>query len=393
MEYIEKQDNYTDLIVSCISGNASADEIEILKHWINKSPENKNYYEEIEAAWLSSSQIVAPGEFNNLKAYQNITSEIKRNTENNKISNNTEIFTLNKLLKIAALMLLMVSIGGISSYFITKNIYNKQIAGTFFYEAPIGSRAIATLPDGTKIWLNAGSKLEYNSDYNVQKREVTLIGEGYFKVKTDPSKPFLVKTHHLTIKATGTRFNVKAYPSEKLVTTTLEEGKVELKGKDSENKTFSYQMKPKQKVVYFNDNKLFADIQNISKKQKTEIKINDKNEKIELPLQEKVPLVTNPDVRTELYTSWKDERWIIESEKLSDLAVLFERRYNVTIVFNNSEVKNYRFSATIQNETIEQIFDIMRFTLPISYEAEKGIIKLNTDKRLKNMYRSAYKKE
>jgi hypothetical protein len=167
---------------------------------------------------------------------------------------------------------------------------------------------------------------------------------------------------------------------------------VELKGKGLNNQSFSYLMKPKQKVSYINDDKLFITIRSNQKAKKvveSEASRNI-NAKEELPLLAKAPLISNSDVKTELYTSWKDERWIIESENLGDLSVLFERRYNVTIAFSNDEIKNYRFSATIQNETIEQIFDIMRLTLPVSYTAEKGRITLQTDKNLKKIYKAAY---
>jgi ferric-dicitrate binding protein FerR (iron transport regulator) len=383
--------NYNEVISSYLSGNATPEDKLFLNNWIKESPDNLAIFKEAKQVWIASSMLSVPGNYNNLKAYPIISSKIK-------VSDNQAEDLLpripepgyRKILKIAAVLLLMVFIGGIGSFFITKSIYTKQAFGICFFEAPIGSRAIAVLPDGTKIWLNAGSRIEYSTNYNKQIREVWLTGEGFFKVKTNPEKPFFVKTNNLTIKATGTAFNVKAYPGEKQVTTTLVEGKVELKGKGSDNQTFSYRMKPNQKVIYFSDNRLFADTHVAKKKGSEKVA---RNEKEELPLLEKAPIVTNTDVKTELYTSWKDERWIIESETLGDLAVLFERRYNVSILFGNSEIKNYRFSATIQNETIEQIFEIMRFALPISYVAEKGKITLKTDKDLKNIYKPAYQKQ
>jgi transmembrane sensor len=383
--------NYNDIIVSYLSGNATSEEKLLLNNWMKESPENLKIFSEIKQSWIASAILATPANFNNLNAYHTVISKID-NTSNiaDKIVLTPNKSGFRNILKVAAILILMMSIGATLSFFITKTVYTKQIKGTCFFEAPIGSRAIATLPDGTKIWLNAGSRIEYSSDYNKQKREVQLSGEGFFKVKTDPSKPFLVKTGNLTIKATGTTFNVKAYPSEKSVTTTLVEGKVEIKGTDANNQMFSYLMKPKQKVTYFSDNKLFANIRNAKTKTQVVASSSEKREKEDQPLIEKIPIVANVDVKTELYTSWKDERWIIESEKLGDLAILFERRYNVNIIFNNNEIKNYRFSATIQNETIEQIFEIMRFTLPISYLVEKGNITLRTDKNLKNIYKSAY---
>jgi transmembrane sensor len=382
--------NYNEIIVSYLSGNATSEEKLLLNHWIKESPENLKIFSEAKQSWIASAMLATPTNFKNLKAYNTVTSKIEgTNNIPDKLLLTTHSSGYKNILKVAAILILMMSVGATLSFFITKTIYTKQISGNCYFEAPIGSRAIATLPDGTKIWLNAGSRIEYTSDYNKKNREVQLSGEGFFKVKTNPNKPFLVKTGTLTIKATGTTFNVKAYPTEKSVTTTLVEGKVELKGTDANNQMFSYLMKPKQKVTYFSDDKLFANIQHAKTKAPV-VASSEKKDKEELPMVENFPIVANMDVKTELYTSWKDERWIIESEKLCDLAVLFERRYNVNIIFNNGEIKNYRFSATIQNETIEQIFEIMRFTLPISYIVEKGKITLRTDKNLKNIYKSAY---
>lgn len=85
-----------------------------------------------------------------------------------------------------------------------------------------------TLSDGTKVWLNAGSKLEYPSVFNGNEREVALEGEAYFVVKTDAGHPFIVNTARQSIKVLGTEFNVNAYTDEQDVVTTLVEGKVEV---------------------------------------------------------------------------------------------------------------------------------------------------------------------
>ena len=95
-----------------------------------------------------------------------------------------------------------------------------------------GSKSQITLPDGSKAWINAGSKLSYRGDFNQSDRIVNLEGEGYFNVTSNKAKPFIVQTAHLKVKAFGTVFNVKAYPEEKTVETTLVEGIVEIEAGD-----------------------------------------------------------------------------------------------------------------------------------------------------------------
>jgi ferric-dicitrate binding protein FerR (iron transport regulator) len=382
--------DYKILISSYLSGNFSDDEEKTLKEWISKDIEHARIFEEMQQTWVASSMLHSSHRFSSKQALNKIRPILGNSGYQKSFFITSREINLKQALKIAASFLLIFIAGGLISFFITKSLYSGNSKGMCYVEAPIGSRAVASLPDGTKIWLNAGSRIEYSTDFNKCDRTLTLKGEGYFKVKTNPAKPFYVKANNVTIKATGTAFNVKAYPDEKQVTTTLVEGKVELYGKGLNNQSFTYNMKPKQKVTYYNDDKLFAAVRSEKNQIREKSPTTRKNEKVDIPLVTKAPIVANTDVKTELYTSWKDERWVIESENLADLAILFERRYNVSITFANNEIKNYRFCATIQNETIEQIFDIMRLTLPISYEADKGKIILKTDKTLKKIYKAAY---
>jgi ferric-dicitrate binding protein FerR (iron transport regulator) len=93
---------------------------------------------------------------------------------------------------------------------------------------PAGQRALITLVDGTKVWLNANTTFSFPNQFLGQKREVQLQGEGYFDVIKDKTIPFLVKTENYDIKVWGTEFNVMAYPGNNLFETSLLEGSVEV---------------------------------------------------------------------------------------------------------------------------------------------------------------------
>jgi ferric-dicitrate binding protein FerR (iron transport regulator) len=384
---LEQELNYNELINTFLSGNCTSNEKKQLKNWIKESKANENYFEHKKLTWYSCIQEDLNIRFSSKAALEKVHNTIRKENSHYKITNtkSTRLLPFNNLLRIAAIVLIAFLTGGITAYLLVKN----NNAGNICYlEAPLGSRVSAGLPDGTQVWLNAGSKLEYTTNYNRKNREVRLTGEGYFKVKTNANKPFIVRTKEISIKAIGTAFNVKAYPDEKQVTTTLVEGKVKLEGIGENNKKFSYSLIPKQKATYYKDITLFDAVQKNAEKPKVTKK--KEIEKEIIPLKEVAPIVSNIDVNTELYTSWKDERWIIESENLDDLAILLERRFNVKLWFKNNELKKYRFSGTIQNETLEQIFDIMRLTLPVTYFIDKGNVTIDMDKSLKNKYRAAY---
>jgi ferric-dicitrate binding protein FerR (iron transport regulator) len=115
-------------------------------------------------------------------------------------------------------------------------------------EARKGSRSRSLLPDGTTVWLNAGSKLYYENDFTGTTREVRLEGEAFFDVVKQPDRPFIVHTSGIDIKVLGTAFNVKSYPEDKTVETTLYRGSVRVfRHEDSEKKAI--QLKPNEKLI------------------------------------------------------------------------------------------------------------------------------------------------
>ncbi len=112
-----------------------------------------------------------------------------------------------------------------------------------------GSKTNLELPDGTRVWLNAASKISYNENFGKSSRELFLSGEAYFEVAKDKQKPFIVHTASMDIKVTGTVFNVKAYPSDGSSETSLFEGSVEVALKNSEKKIV---LKPNEKLFVNN---------------------------------------------------------------------------------------------------------------------------------------------
>lgn len=98
---------------------------------------------------------------------------------------------------------------------------------------PFGSKSQLVLPDGTKVWLNAGSRMAFPNKFSGKKREVFLEGEAYFEVTHDAELPFFVNTSDISIKVLGTRFNLSAYKSDKQTETVLLEGKVTVKDRSS----------------------------------------------------------------------------------------------------------------------------------------------------------------
>jgi ferric-dicitrate binding protein FerR (iron transport regulator) len=229
---------------------------------------------------------------------------------------------------------------------------------------PLGSRSTIKLPDGSKIILNAGSKLRYPLAFDKKKREVYLEGEAFFDVAKDKKHEFLVNTPYITIKVYGTQFDVKAYATDKTVETTLVRGKISVIPKLQADKTRKKEivLKPNQRLVLYKKGNRDKDVSVIAGKRMSE----EKRGNTEPP-----KLIISKKVDPDYYTSWKDGRLIIRSERLDQLAVKLERRYDVRIHFSNDEVKKYRFTGIIENETVEQVFDAIKTASKIHYKIEE----------------------
>lgn len=375
-------ENY-DLIIRFLKGETSLEENRALLNWKMIHPENEALFNRVRNTWLATSQINQPELFDENAALNNFYSRISFPVSDNITEGKT--IKLSHLLKVAAVLILVFLGGGLASYLLfSKTSQPEQIVKIF---APKGSRSVAYLPDGSRVWLNAGSELTYKFNSN-QNREVKLVGEAFFKVKSDKDHPFIVSANGMFIKALGTSFNVKAYPEERKVTTTLVEGIVKIEKEGHDKKKSVITLKPNQKVVVFNDSLLFN-----HEKSKIITGKNNKDEAIiALDVQKDIPAIQAQNVNTDLYTSWKDDKWIIESEEFGTLATLLERRYNVNIEFQTNQLERYRFSGTFTNETVEQAMDLMRYTLPFKYSIDKNNILIKVDPVLLRSYNQAYEK-
>ena len=375
-----------DLIIRFLKGETSEQEIKLLREWINQSAENREEFIQMKTSWMASAQIQKCKPDDIQKDLFQLNCKIR---EREKIASERRTQHLKYVLKISAAIILFISLGSAGTYFLLKNKISDSAArsdNTIHVYAPKGSKAITILPDGTKVWLNAGTNIMYNTSlFGKSERQVTLIGEGFFKVAANPDKPFIVIAKNLKIRALGTEFNVKAYPEEDNIEATLVKGIIKVDGKDHNRKSFSVTLKPKQQVKFRTgkatiNSVVLTDPGKVDIEKLREIKLENLISDLSMR-----PVISNLE-RTDLYTSWKDENWIFKGEKISELAVLLERRFNVKILFGSEELKEYRFTGTFQNETLEQVLQVLKLTAPLQYEIGKGTVILKLDSKLKMKY-------
>ncbi len=236
---------------------------------------------------------------------------------------------LNVVVRVAAALAIGLFLG-----FYANSLINRQEPVFYAAHSPKGSVSEMILPDGSVIFLNAGSRIKYSIDGKNGIREVFLTGEAWFEVAKNKNKPFVVHTPFYDVHVTGTQFNVKAYEADKEVTTTLEEGEVVIKATESYKLAEDVILKPGEQVV-----------------------LNKESRELNIKI-----------VNTNWYTSWKDNKLIFVNMNMKELVVLLERKYGVEIDVNNKEILKLHFDGTIKNESIIEIMEILKKTLPINYK-------------------------
>lgn len=218
-----------------------------------------------------------------------------------------------------------------------------------------GSRTRISLPDGSTVWLNAGSKLVYDKNFDSKLREVSLTGEGYFDVARNPDKPFIIHAGKVNIKVLGTIFNVKSYPGEKLTEASLIHGSIEVTIKD----------RPREKIVLKPNEKIIVSNEPVQEKPGAPAPAS-ANE----PIVAISRLSYEPNDSTIIETSWVDNRLIFQNEAFNELAIKMERWFGVSIQFENAGVQQLRFRGSFTHETIHQALAALKITGGFNYKID-----------------------
>jgi len=345
-----------ELILKCLLGEASTEELEQVVAWMESAPENFAQYEEIRDAWFAGGQLREMSQADIEKRYELLKTRISSNSSTS--AKTKKLLFIPQWMKIAAVFVFAFLLGGTLAYELMFE-YSAQADSQYEIEAPYGAKIAMNLADGTKVWLNAGSKMTYDNSFNSSNRRIHLVGEGYFKVAKNTELPFVVEAGEVAVKAVGTAFNVKAYPDEDLLEATLVEGIVDVsKGKDH------IMLSPNQNITIQNPNALTS-------------KMN-------------YELLKN--VNTLVYTSWIGKRWIFERETMDDFIKTLERRYDVHINIQDQRLDTYKITGSIDQQTLGQLLKALQLTIPLDYTINDDEVNLTINEKLKRAYEELIKK-
>ena len=267
------------------------------------------------------------------KAYQLVSKRIEKH--NSKISIK---LVLSKAAAVVLIPLLAFSVWqGIKLNQLSKtNIVENQIT------TPATLRSTFLLPDGTKVWLNGTTSIDYPTQFSGNERLVELNGEAFFEVAKS-QKPFRVKMGNLYVEAVGTAFNCKAYQTDQKTEILLTQGRVNLLiGKNNEREKI-FSLTPKQLAIY----------------NKTDKKISRKTVD---PLK---------------YTAWLEGKIIFKNDNLHDVLLHLERWYNVSFEIDEKIKGDYAFTGSFNGEELSQILKYIELTTPVRFEIMKDEIDAN----------------
>lgn len=321
-----------------LSGEATPGELKELEEWIRDNPQDHYVIESVQLYWHN---MPAPDFFNisdnahferildkaetpvvSLSGYQKATRKYSRVG-----------------LKWAAAAAILIGFTIVAGIMFNQQLHKGDGAKNDIVTTR-GTKSKIILPDGTKVWLNADTRLNFDKKFNGALREVYLDGEAFFDVAKNKDRPFIVHTSDIDIRVLGTAFNVKSYKEEATIEATLIHGSIQV----TRQKECIPQiiLSPNEKLVF---NKL------IGKAVALPDDLPMIKEKEPQYLVSKIAITENNDSSV-VETAWIHNRLLFDGDTFKELAVKMERWFDVQIKFENAEVANYRLRGAFEDETI-----------------------------------------
>lgn len=329
----EENKHIDELIANYLTEGLDKNALDELKTWIAASAENQQYFIRQREIWFSAVSREAASVYDKDKAFENFRNRVESQKEIQSTSRRG--FSLSALWRYAAVVAIIIAVGCISYWQGEVNV--KDTFADISVEAPLGSKTKLYLPDGTLVWLNAGSRMTYSQGFGVDNRKVELEREGYFEVKRNEKIPFFVKTKDLQLQVLGTKFNFRDYPEDHEVVVSLLEGKVGLNNLLREEKEAV--LSPDERAV-----------------------LNKAN-----------GLLTVESVTASNASQWTDGYLFFDEELLPDIAKELERSYNVKIHIANDSLKTFRFYGNFvrREQNIQEVLEALASTEKMQYKIEE----------------------
>ncbi|AXT59752.1 DUF4974 domain-containing protein [Aquimarina sp. AD10] len=316
-----------------IKGDASPEEKKSIIEWIRKDKKHQKQFNLLKAQYVAATlDSLNTTDVN--ESYQRFSSK--------KTKKKTYYYTA----IVASVMmpfLLLYFYSSFSNNDLIVNTTNYLKFGTRTVSTEHGGFKTVVLPDGSTIVLNANSSISYPKEFTDSLRKVTLIGEAFFDIKRNINMPFIVEAENLKIKVLGTSFNVKSYPKDEKIETTLVTGKVEVHKQNIEQNPIV--LEPSERAVF--------------DKKKSNIKVD--------------------KVDSNRIVAWQDGKLIFDNTPLKQVVLDLNRKYDVEFVIQSDSLLQYKYTGEFDNLKLEEVLELLKISSPINYKYEENKIMLDPE--------------
>lgn len=351
---IVKPERLWILVAKKKAGEASPEELDELKGLLSENISSGYTYDVIDKIW-EAQLTTSPEE----QLPQNVWQNIDSKTNEGKMGGKYRL--LQPAYRIAAAcLLLLFSVAGIIAYRYNNNTGTAlaQNDNLNQFTTRAGSKSKLELPDGTQVWLNGNSKLTYsNGNFNSQNREVILSGEAFFDVVKNARLPFIIHTGKVNITVKGTAFNVKAYPEEKTIETTLVRGLVEI----------TTEQDPDRKILLKPNEKIIIPVDEEASSNETAVAADTTTGG---PLYAITRFRSSVEEPAEI--AWINTQLVFDNEPLGKIAPKLESWYHINIRFLDEEMKSKRFSGVIEKETLKETLEALQLSYHFNYQIREN---------------------
>ena len=314
-----KEESYhidDDLLVKYLLDESTDTEKTAVEEWMHAAVGNRKYFEHFKLIWEQSKLLAATSTIDEEAAWQRLRSRIKQKPVEKGIVRG---FNRIPWIRIAAMVILVVGIGILALQVFNSRKPAMQVVQSLNQIVP------DTLPDGSIVTLNKHSVLSYPGKFKGENRSISLQGEAFFQVTPDKSKPFIVQVNDITVRVVGTSFNIKSVNGNTEV--IVETGIVE---------------------------------------------VTRKNQRVELQPKEKL-LVRSADSALEkqketgtLYNYYRTKEFKCDNTPLWELVETLNQAYHANIIIGNEKIRNLPLTTTFNNESLDNILEVIRQTFKIS---------------------------
>lgn len=302
-----------ELLHKFFAGTATLEEKEAIMHWMESDPGNKQF-------------LLKERKLYNAVLLHGEDKQVQQQAGRQQYFLHRGIA---RFLRVAAMIVVAFGLG----YFWQSEKTEGPIAMQTI-SVPAGQCVNVTLPDGSNIWLNAQTTIQYPVSFNRENRQVKLDGEAYFDVAKDSKRPFIVNTKECSVEVLGTKFNIDAYSSRDKFETVLMEGSVKVSMLDDPTQAVS--LKPNNKVYRSNGKLLTQKVSNYERYR------------------------------------WKEGLICFVDEPFKVVMEDFEKFYGLTIVVNNQKVTQYLYTGKFkQTDGVDYALSLLQKNIHFTYQRDR----------------------